>query len=196
MLVNFCNVLLLIQLEKFTTIPKEKSRLDAVILELKYFPIPTSILHSEYKVEFQNDFGKSRDSFVAHRHEGCDIIAHVQQSGLYPVVSMTNGIVWKFGYLPLGGYRLGIRTSSNHYYYYAHLASYKKEFKIGDIIHAGDIIGYMGDTGLGREEGTTGKMPVHLHVGIYYFDENNHLNAINPYPYLKQIEKARIKMSY
>lgn len=36
----------------------------------------------------------------------------------------------------------------------------------GDQVRAGDLLGYMGDSGYGPE-GTTGQFPVHLHVGIY-----------------------------
>ena len=46
---------------------------------------------------------------------------------------------------------------------------------------AGDILGYMGDTGYG-EEGTTGKFPVHLHVGIYVRTDAVAELAVNPYP--------------
>lgn len=52
---------------------------------------------------------------------------------------------------------------------------------------AGDILGYMGDTGYG-EEGTTGKFPVHLHVGIYVRTDAVAELAVNPYPVLKYVE--------
>ena len=116
------------------------------------------------------------------------------------------------GWLTLGGYRIGIRSENGVYYYYAHLSSYSDDLKTGDYVTAGQMLGFMGDTGYG-EEGTTGKFPVHLHVGIYV----NHLSArqlkiwfstyssgmfvldeqemknewsdisINPYPFLKDL---------
>ena len=52
------------------------------------------------------------------------------------------------------------------YFYYAHLESYEKNFQIGETVEAGQILGFMGNTGYG-EEGTSGKFPVHLHLGIY-----------------------------
>ena len=45
----------------------------------------------------------------------------------------------------------------------------------------------MGDTGYG-EEGTTGKFPVHLHVGIYVRTDAVAELAVNPYPVLKYVE--------
>ena len=49
-----------------------------------------------------------------------------------------------------------------------HLDSYA-DIEEGDTIQAGDLLGYMGDTGYSKTEGTTGNFPVHLHVGIYLF---------------------------
>ena len=40
--------------------------------------------------------------------------------------------------------------------------------KEGDPISAGDVIGFMGDTGYSKREGTTGKFPVHLHLWNLY----------------------------
>ena len=75
--------------------------------------------------------------------------------GYYPVVSMTDGIVESKGWLELGGCRLGIRAPHGAYFYYAHLDSYA-DIEEGDTINAGDLLGFMGDTGYGTEEGTRG----------------------------------------
>ena len=64
--------------------------------------------------------------------------------------------------------------------YYAHLSSYG-QVEIGDEVKAGDLLGYMGDSGYGKE-GTTGQFPVHLHVGIY-LQENGKEISINPVSY-------------
>ena len=39
--------------------------------------------------------------------------------------------------------------------------------KQGKTVKAGELLGYMGDSGYGKE-GTVGKFPVHLHFGIYF----------------------------
>ena len=56
-------------------------------------------------------------------------------------------------------------------------------------------IGFAGDSGYGTE-GTTGQFTVHLHVGIYIHHNTDKEEAINPYPYLKQLEQHRIYADY
>ena len=77
--------------------------------------------------------------------------------GIYPVYSMTDGVVENIGWLRLGGYRIGIRSPSGAYFYYAHLAEYAKDFQIGETVSAGTFLGFMGDTGYSDVEGTTGE---------------------------------------
>ena len=72
-------------------------------------------------------------------------------SGYYPVISVTDGVVENMGWLEKGGYRVGIRSNSSGYFYYAHLSSYAG-IKKGDKIKAGTLLGYMGDTGYGKSE--------------------------------------------
>ena len=74
---------------------------------------------------------------------------------MFKIRSVSDGTVEKKGWLKLGGYRLGIRSDSGIYYYYAHLASYADNIKCGDRVKAGQFIGYMGNTGYG-DEGTSG----------------------------------------
>ena len=62
-------------------------------------------------------------------HEGCDIMASYNHRGVYPVVSVCDGTLEKIGWLPQGGWRLGIRSKSGVYYYYAHLSDYMKEYQ-------------------------------------------------------------------
>ena len=57
-------------------------------------------------------------------HEGIDIMASVNQRGIYPIVSMTDGTIQNLGWLELGGYRIGILAPGGAYFYYAHLDSY------------------------------------------------------------------------
>ena len=60
---------------------------------------------------------------------------------------MTDGIIEKIGWLEMGGWRIGVRAPGGAYLYYAHLYSYAGDFKEGDRVKAGELIGYMGDTG-------------------------------------------------
>ncbi|MDY5881781.1 MAG: M23 family metallopeptidase, partial [Roseburia sp.] len=119
-------------------------------------------------------------------HEGCDIMASVNERGIYPVYSMTDGVIEKIGWLPKGGYRIGVRSPSGGYFYYAHLAEYAKEFAIGEKVEAGGLLGLMGDTGYSEIEGTTGNFDVHLHVGIYVTIEGEEV-SVNAYPVLAEL---------
>jgi murein DD-endopeptidase MepM/ murein hydrolase activator NlpD len=108
-------------------------------------------------------------------------------SGYYRIISMTDGVVEHIGWLPLGGYRIGIRSPLGGYYYYAHLSSYAQDFQIGDHVEAGELLGLMGDTGYG-EEGTRGRFPVHLHLGIYLTNAAGEEYSVNPYWVLRYLQ--------
>ena len=62
----------------------------------------------------------------------------------------------------------------------------------GDTVSAGELLGFMGDTGYGTEEGTRGKFPVHLHVGIYLY-ENDQEISVNPYPALLYVQEKKVR---
>jgi len=105
----------------------------------------------------------------------------------HPVYSMTDGVVENIGWLRLGGYRIGIRSPSGAYFYYAHLAEYAKDFQIGETVSAGTFLGFMGDTGYSDVEGTTGNFAVHLHMGIYLNDKDGTEFSVNSYPMLSYL---------
>ena len=132
---------------------------------------------------FERNFGGKRG------HEGTDLFPEEEKRDFYPVVSMTDGMVEAIGWLTKGGYRIGVRAPGGGYFYYAHLSSYARNFQPGESVQAGDLLGYMGDTGYG-EEGTTGKFPVHLHMGIYVQTDTIPELAINPYAVLKYVEQC------
>ena len=71
---------------------------------------------------------------------------------------MTDGIIEKNRVAGNGGMAHRRAGSRGAYLYYAHLYSYAGDFKEGDRIKAGELIGYMGDTGYGKTEGTRGTL--------------------------------------
>lgn len=160
---------------------------QAVWDDLVYFPVALS---REISVSFEDSWMYDRTYKEERGHEGTDIMPDRNERGILPVVSMTDGTVEKKGWLELGGYRVGIRASGGAYFYYAHLDSYA-DIEEGDEIKAGDLLGYMGDTGYGAKEGTKGKFPVHLHLGIYISHEGEEI-SVNPYPALKYVEEKII----
>lgn len=172
-----------------------KSIYNGLLSDVKYFPVPRSNKRSEW-VNYINSWDYERTYKGNRTHEGTDIMGDINTDGLYPVVSVSDGHITNIGWLELGGYRIGITSDNGIYYYYAHLDSYANDFKMGDVIKAGDIIGYMGSTGYSKVEGTSGKFPTHLHFGIYIFDTKGNEVAINPYWILKSNENKQLIYGY
>lgn len=166
----------------------------AVWDDVEYFPVAEPSNRSDAAVTFEDSWMFGRSYKGERGHEGTDIMAAVNERGLYPVVSMTDGTVKNKGWLELGGWRLGIETERGAYFYYAHLDSYA-DIEVGDEVNAGDFLGYMGDSGYSREEGTTGNFPVHLHMGIYLYPDGREV-SVNPYGVLRYAEDRRVRCDF
>jgi len=106
---------------------------------------------------------------VGRHHEGQDIFA---PKGT-PILSATNGYIYKIGENNLGGQTVSVIGSGGRIYYYAHLDRYANGIAVGDRVSKRSVLGYVGTTG--NAQGT----PPHLHFGIYTFT-----GAINPLPLL------------
>lgn len=152
--------------------------------DLKLFPVGTVSGNPDATVAFDNSWMQSRTFGGDRGHEGTDIMASVNERGIYPIYSISDGVVENIGWLRLGGYRIGIRSDSGAYFYYAHMAEYAKEFSIGERVEAGTFLGFMGDTGYSDVPGTTGNFDVHLHLGIYLNDQDGNEFSVNSYPML------------
>lgn len=163
--------------------------------ELVCFPIPESGNTEELSWNYVDSWMAERTFGGERQHEGCDIMMSENQRGIYPVLSMADGIIENIGWLKLGGYRIGIRSKSGVYYYYAHMESYAENLEQGTQVEAGDFLGFAGDSGYGSE-GTTGQFAVHLHVGIYIPDSGGNDHAVNPYPFLQYLEKRHLVSDY
>ena len=103
-------------------------------------------------------------------HEGIDIFA----ARGTPIRATTQGIVSKVGENTLGGRVVVVVGPGGAGHYYAHLEDYA-DISPNDWVNAGDIIGYVGDSG--NAKGT----PPHVHYGIYING-----SAVNPYPLLQK----------
>jgi len=159
---------------------------QSLINEMEYFPVcPDKKGKAGYY--FENSYGDGRTYGGKRKHEGIDIMSSVNQPGCLAIRSVCNGVVEKKGWLELGGYRLGVRGKSGIYYYYAHLDSYKDGIEEGKRVRAGEVIGYMGNTGYGPEV-TKNKFDVHLHFGIYARDGKDE-TSLNPYYLLEYLSK-------
>ena len=103
-------------------------------------------------------------------HEGIDIFA----ARGTPIRATTQGIVSKVGENTLGGRVVVVVGPGGAGHYYAHLEDYA-DISPNDWVDAGDIIGYVGDSG--NAKGT----PPHVHYGIYISG-----SAVNRYPLLQK----------
>ena len=166
---------------------------NAIWNDIRYFPVPVSPKHPQYQVSFVDSWMGERTYGGKRGHEGCDLMASKVVPGLYPVVSMTDGTVSARGWLEKGGYRIGITAPSGAYFYYAHLDSYGT-YREGDEVKAGDIIGFMGNTGYGPE-GTKGMFATHLHVGIYLYPDGEEI-SYNPYWILRLAGEKKLSCSF
>ena len=120
-----------------------------------------------------SDFGNSRTFGFARKHLGNDLMGGLGT----PIVAVEGGVVEAMGWNRYGGWRIGIRSfDSKRYYYYAHLQKdtpFVLGLQEGDIVQAGDLLGFMGRTGYSDEENVNNIETVHLHFGIQLvFDEN------------------------
>lgn len=166
--------------------------LQAVWEDLKYFPVPISTLNEDARVSYYNSWMASRTFGGQRGHEGTDLMAELNERGRYPVLSMTDGVVEKIGWLTKGGYRIGIRAPHGGYFYYAHLYDYAREFQIGETVKAGELLGFMGDSGYSEIEGTVGNFDVHLHVGIYVDTPEGSEISVNAFWPLSSLEDHKL----
>ena len=108
-------------------------------------------------------------------HEGADIFA---KRGT-PLYAVEDGVLARVANNRLGGIKLWLVGESGTHYYYAHLQRYALGVADGVVVEAGDVIGYVGDTGDAR--GT----PPHLHFELHPSGGD----PVNPYPLLKVVDE-------
>lgn len=126
-----------------------------------------------------DDFGTSRSFGFQRRHLGNDLMGSLGT----PIVAVEGGIVEALGWNRYGGWRVGIRSfDSRRYYYYAHLQKdrpFAPGLAVGDIVQAGDLIGFMGRTGYSDTENTNNIQTVHLHFGIQLIFEESQKECLS-----------------
>ena len=142
---------------------------EKAIYGLKAF----SPIAAGYGYSHCDDFGVSRSFGFQRKHLGHDLMGGLGT----PVVAVEGGVVEAMGWNRYGGWRMGIRSfDSKRYYYYAHLQKdhpFAEGLQEGDIVQAGDLIGFMGRTGYWDTENVNNIETVHLHFGIQLvFDES------------------------
>lgn len=104
---------------------------------------------------FTDDWGFARGGGT-RSHEGLDMFG---ERGT-PLVAMADGVVNSTRYSQTGGNSIRVTTDDPEatYWFYTHLDAVHPAMHDGKRVTAGEVIGFMGDTGNAR--GT----PVHLHI--------------------------------
>jgi murein DD-endopeptidase MepM/ murein hydrolase activator NlpD len=106
---------------------------------------------------FTDTFGAFRGDVSGGWHHGDDIFAPLGA----PLLACASGTVFSVGWNEVGGNRLWIRDGAGNLYYYAHLSAFSPMAVNGNKVNAGDVVGFVGNTG--DAQGT----PYHLHFEIH-----------------------------
>ena len=139
-----------------------------------FLPIAKGYSFSHYK-----DFGTSRSYGYRRLHLGNDLLGSIGT----PIIAVESGYVEALGWNQYGGWRIGIRSfDGKRYYYYAHLRKdhpYAKDLCEGQIVNAGDVIGYLGMTGYSSKENVNNINIPHLHFGLQLIFNEVQKDGIN-----------------
>ncbi len=132
-----------------------------------------------YYYNHSDDFGNKRSYGYNRKHLGHDMMGSVGT----PVIAIESGYVEALGWNQYGGWRIGIRSFDNkRYYYYAHLRKdhpYVTDLEVGDIVNAGQVIGYLGMTGYSSKENVNNIKTPHLHFGIQLIFDQSQKDGYN-----------------
>ena len=132
-----------------------------------------------YGYSHSADFGNSRSFGFQRKHLGNDIMGSLGT----PIVAVEGGIVEVMGWNRYGGWRIGIRSfDSKRYYYYAHLQKdhpFAPGLEEGDLVQAGDLIGFMGRSGYSDKENVNNISAVHLHFGMQLVFEESQKESLS-----------------
>lgn len=143
---------------------------SAVGVSLDVFPVQGQCWYGD---TFQAPRGGGRT------HEGLDIIA-AKGNLLYAVVSGTISKVYTDFPGSLSGNGLRVAQDNGTYFTYLHLDALAEGIGVGTKVTAGQVVGYVGNTG--------NSATPHLHFEIH----PNGGAAINPYSIVKQIDACNV----
>jgi murein DD-endopeptidase MepM/ murein hydrolase activator NlpD len=125
---------------------------------------------------YGDSYGAFRGDVAGNWHHGDDIFASLGA----PILACADGIVYSVGWNDVGGNRLWLRDQEGNEFYYAHLSAFTPLAQNGGVVKAGDVLGFVGNTG--DAQGT----PTHLHFEVHPSSLlfMGYDGAVNPTPYL------------
>lgn len=130
---------------------------------------------------YTNTFGAPRAN--TGWHHGEDIFAPLGA----PILAVANGIVYSVGWNDVGGLRLWLQDLAGNEFYYAHLSAFSPLAVNGAQVRAGDVLGFMGNTGDAEHT------PYHLHFEIHPASliYQGYDGAVAPFPYLNAWQRLQ-----
>ena len=154
---------------------------------IKAFPHETAI------VGFSDTWGAPRSG--GRHHEGTDIMS---PKGTW-IVAVDDGVVERLEWNRLSGWSIMIRHADGWTSHYLHLnndtpgtddgeggpeTAFAEALEVGNFVKAGDVIGFVGDSGNAEDSGS------HTHFELHIDGEK-----VNPYPYLEEAMGRKIRES-
>jgi murein DD-endopeptidase MepM/ murein hydrolase activator NlpD len=132
---------------------------------------------------YSNTYGAFRGDVAGNWHHGDDIFAPLGA----PILACADGVVFSVGWNDVGGNRLWLRDSQGNEFYYAHLSAFTPLAKNGYRVKAGEVVGFVGNTG--DAAGT----PPHLHFEVHPFSLlfMGYDGAVDPTTYLDAWRRLR-----
>jgi hypothetical protein len=146
---------------------------------LKVTP-PLGLSHFVFPVagrsDYVNTYGAYRGDVPGNWHHGDDIFAGLGT----PVLAVADGTLNRVGWERLGGWRLWVRDSKRNEFYYAHLSGYSPLALHSKHVEAGDVIGFIGNTG----DAFTTSPHLHFEIHPHSLLQLRYNGAVDPTSYL------------
>jgi Peptidase family M23 len=127
--------------------------------------------------DFVDTYGALRTDVPGHWHHCDDIFAALGT----PVVAVATGTVNRVGWEKVGGWRLWVRDRVGNQFYYAHLSGYAPAILHAKRVRAGEVIGFVGNTG----DAFTTSPHVHFEIHPRRLLHLHYDGAVDPTRYLQ-----------
>ena len=125
---------------------------------------------------YGDSYGAFRGDVRGKWHHGDDIFAPLGA----PVVAVANGTINRVGWHKVGGWRLWVRDAAADEFYYAHLSGYSPRVFHTKHVRAGDVLGFVGNTG----DAFGGAPHLHFEVHPHQLLRLRYDGAVDPTTYL------------
>ncbi len=132
-------------------------------------PAGTMVCPIDGATSFRDSWGEPRSG--GRSHTGTDMMSPIGT----PLVAVESGTIWSPSWHYAGGLGLYVNGDSGNRWYYAHMDSYAPGISDGVRVTAGQLVGYVGDTG-------NASVP-HLHIAWIV----GGTTYTNPYPVMADL---------